>query len=69
MCITTCLCHSPKKKRGRYTDMQNQLLGKDSSTIYFVILITSVKKQTWYLQCLQQKKSISFSKGTPKIPH
>lgn len=44
-------CHSPEKKRGGYNDIQEQLSGKGSPTIFFfVILTTSVKKTKWYLQ-------------------
>lgn len=42
-CVSHCPCQSPEK-RGGYSDIQDQLSGKGSPMIYFVILTTSLKK-------------------------
>lgn len=44
-CVSQCPCHSPEKKRGGYSDIQELLSGKRSVIIVFVILDTSVKKK------------------------
>lgn len=67
MCITMCLCHSPKKRQVDIQTCKTSFQVK-AVQLCFVLLATPVKtnKQTW---CLQQKKSISSSKGTLKNPH
>lgn len=53
MCLTVLV--SPEKKRGGYSDIQEELSGKGSPIIFFVKLTTSgKKKQTRYL------KTVSF---------
>lgn len=44
ICVSHCPCRSPEKRSG-YSDIQDQLSGKGSPKIYFITLITSLKKQ------------------------